>query len=559
MWGKGRGERDLSTKKKYKRPRPEGGVDKKAEIKTLDDGQKVIEYTVKFNGFTTDPVTGEFGKIPIDPKTFKLTDVFDSKLQYVSGSLYVDVYSPENRHRYRFAYPVGEDPVTTEKDDGTTTLIAEAEKFTRRISQDEGGGEDHDYEALHDYMWSDSKKEVKPRDALYIFVYQLELKDENIKGKSEIELHNKATVAYGDKSKSDDAVVYFTPEVLKKEGMHTHEDPTNIDIMEYTIYVNPGATDMVTAEGGSDIGRFTLTDQMDEILELKLDSVKVSRVDKETGEETLLTQVTDINEVKPGADCYVVQEGKGNTLKLTLPDNAYLKITYSAYIGATMNTSGSVTNTVTMDADITITESNTAEYEMDGSGGRMSGNDIDGAVFEVYTLKKDGGGESADSKKLQVQINEGGQETFEQFGGDISPNAKTGAPIAPKEDYDGYYLLVEKAAPDGYVPDPKPVVFKFAEKKTETEEGKETVPEKETVKVKYFEEDEKNYHEYEVEVQYIQPGDNVVIFENKPDVYELPETGGFGSMTYTLAGLLLIFGGAFCLMYRRNRIQKGGW
>lgn len=47
-----------------------------------------------------------------------------------------------------------------------------------------------------------------------------------------------------------------------------------------------------------------------------------------------------------------------------------------------------------------------------------------------------------------------------------------------------------------------------------------------------------------------------VEYKNKLNIYSLPETGGFGTMLYTIAGVLIILSGAGS-MYRR-KMRKGG-
>lgn len=49
---------------------------------------------------------------------------------------------------------------------------------------------------------------------------------------------------------------------------------------------------------------------------------------------------------------------------------------------------------------------------------------------------------------------------------------------------------------------------------------------------------------------------NLPTFENTTKSYDMPETGGPGTLPYTVAGLLLILGAVF-LMYIRSLRKKG--
>ena len=546
--GQGSGGK-LEGRRDYQITPREGDVIKSAEHELLEDGQEVIEYHVYFNAFRENPDKSSKDKYiileEIIPGTFSLADTFDSRLEYVKGSLYVETLSEEKRVRNRYKY--NGDPVI-ETGDKTTTLTAKADGFNIAEKTDEYSPKDNLVQYLEDIG-----------DAtIFHFVYKLKLKDEFMKsGDTNITLNNEAQVNYNGKSGSDDASVSFNPDVLKKEGLKALED--GLDVMQYTIDVNPGAADMATTTSESyNPDHYTLTDEMDRKLVLNdPNSIKVYRIEKkENGEEEkiLLERVADQNQVNPDSDYYVFQEAENNTFKLILPDEQHLEIEYSVRINDTIHAEGTVTNKVKLEAGITVEDSNEAKYTMDSDTATITGdaalrlykrdaskgNYMDGATFTVYTIANGG--------PIEAKIN-GVEKKFEKWE-NIKPTALDGESITSKEGYEGeYYILLETEAPSGYKGDPTPVVFKFGEPPKD-KDGKEI---EEKVNVTYDEQT------YEVTVQYIHAGDNVVVFDNSLNTYELPETGGFGSITYTLAGLLLILGGAFCLMYRRNNIQKGGW
>lgn len=546
--GIGRAERRLTAKNNYKRNQPEGGMLKDAEIVTLPDGSQEIEYRVSFNGFFLDPETGKYNEVAIDPNTFTLVDSFDSRLEYVPGSLQVEVYAPDTRRqRYTFDYKDKDgnpyDPTIVVNGDGTTTMTAEALNFDYRSYS---GGSSDDEPDLYEYMWSGSKEAPKPRDALYVFVYKLKLKDESLQA-TDLKLLNTATVNYNGKSSSDTAEVNFTPNVLDKKS--EYKGPVNgRDMMEYTIDVNPGGADMVTV-GTEDPTlnprRYTLTDQMSDQLELDPATIKVVRKNAD-GTETELERVSDQSLVVPENNYFVFQEADNNSFKLVLPDEQHIVITYSAFINGTTGSSGTAKNSVKLEGGITIEDSDNADYTVQGNSATMSGdtklrlfkqdamtgNYMDGAEFEVYTLM--------DGTGAKLNGTEYGLESYVT----VSPDDLDGADIMAKTGYDKtYYLLVEKKAPNGYMAVEEPVVFVFGE----PPKGEDGNPNPEMVTLEYQGES------YELEVQYVHTGDNVIVIPNTPNAYELPETGGEARAVMMAGVVTLLIGAAMVIAKGRRK------
>ena len=544
----------FTGKNEYTTTPQKGDVIKRADHKTSETGEEIIEYQVDFNAFTEENGTYKgIGKI--DPEKFYLEDQFDNRLEYVPDSLYVELIKPDKRTETRYTFRYVGDPTITEGSGNTPSVIeAHAAGFTKL---EEGGTGSESVKTLSEYMKNDTEG---VKDTLYRFHYSLKLKDEYMLAGDEdedITLNNSATVHYGDESGTDDASVSFKPDVLKKEGVYAQKDDKT-DVVNYKIDVNPGAADMARSFSEKyNMDHYTLTDEMDSKLTLDSGSVKVYRINKD-GTETQLERTSEKSLVKPDEDYYVLQEDEENIFKIILPDEQHLRIEYTAFVNGHSGQSGTAVNHVTLDASITVTDSNDAEYEINNDEATIRGDKMlklfkrdaasdeymSDATFAVYTITKSGG-------TIEAKIG-GETKEFEEWKNGIKPDALEGVEISPKGSYDGeYYILLETEAPRGYKGDPTPVVFKFGEPEKDEATGKDK---EEKVTVTY---DGNTYTD--VVVKYIHTGNNVVVFDNSPDVYELPETGGPGPMTYTLAGLLLILGGTFCLMYRRNRIQKGGW
>ncbi len=553
MAGYGNGDKNsFKAKHKYKEYPQAFDVKKDAKILDHESGDlsdNEIEYRVTFNGFTMS-LDGKYGTAPIDPTTFYLSDTFSSALEYVEGSLQVEVYAPDsNRHRYTFSYKdengTDRSPEIKINDDGTTTLEAFARYFNYRAYQ--GSTEDDTRTSLFDYMRGDDKNaNAKARDALYVFVYRLRVKDEYLNG-SDLHLDNTATVHYNGASDSDKASVGFTPDVLVKNGTHV-VDAKGYDIVKYSIEVNPAAIDMVTT-GVDDYnpGRYTLIDTMDEILELRPDSVKVFCIE-ENGNRKVLTRVADQASVKPKEYNYVLQEAEDNTFKLILPDEQHIIIEYEAEVIAEHGTSVSVTNTVTMEGGMSISDSSDADFKVDGnmvtlkSQANMrlfkqdasTGNYIDGATFKLYSISEGG--------SINAEI--GGDTYYFKEYRTLEPTALNGDSVGPEPDNDGeYYLLEETEAPNGYQLNEEPVIIVFAAKK----EGDPT-----TVDVTFR---DKVYNG--LEIYYIVTGDNVITFNNEPGLYQLPETGGRGyDYLYLTGGIFTFLGALFLLNKRRTYAGK---
>ena len=543
--GHGRDKNSFKATHTYKGSLPEFDVQKDGKILETDPEHPFnneIEYRVQFNGFTTDVSTGKYGKTKIDPDNFFLEDVFDSRLEYVKGSLQVEVYAPDShRHRYTFQYV--DDPKTETTDTGTK-LTAEAAGFSERTYQGTSGDNE---ETLWDYMKSKSNG-PRELDALYVFIYKLRVREEYIDGQA-LELKNEATVHYEGKTSGDDATVNFTPQFLIKDGKHELDDQ-GFDIMRYTVEVNPGAADMVTTER-EDLNpdRFTLTDEMDEILIFRMDTVKVYAVG-EDGTKEELTRVADQSLVKPGNKNFVLQMVSSNAFKLILPDQTHLRIEYDTDIDADHGASGSVSNTIKMEGGMEISDTNNAQFNMNSTNAWIkgdatmrlfkkdasTGNYLNGAEFQLYAPTKDG--ESGD---VEAKIG-GTQYSFKEYQS-LAPDDFKGAEIGPENgNKEGYYLLLETKAPSGFqrCTDPFLVVFK------EKGDG-----DPETIAVVY---EGKEYPE--VEVHYIARGDNVVIIEDQREEYKLPETGGSSPLYLYLLGSVFILAGGLALLYDRRLARE---
>lgn len=544
-------DHNFGIKHKYTTTRPEFGVNKDAEKLNANPDtpfSNEIEYHVDFNAFTTNPETGEIGEVAIDPSSFYLEDTFDSRLEYVPGSMEVYVYDPNWRLRAQYGIESEDGKVTFENKGDTTKLTVRAEAFDKLKWNKSGESE---YESLRRYM-THTEGDAKKRSAIYRFVYRLRVKDTCNTGEA-MEFNNEAVVHYGDKSSPDSATVDFTPEALVKDGEPKVDDHGN-QIVEYKIEVNPGAVDMVTVDSEDPLlnpGRYTLTDHMsEELLTLRSDSVKVYYIEED--KEIELERIADMTQVKPENTYYVLQETGENTFKLILPDEKYIRIKYSADVNAQHGNIVAVTNTIEMEGGTSVSDKDDADFTVQGNSGWIkgqtkmrlfkkdakSGNYIGDAEFAFYSIV----GDEGDTVNVKAKI-AGKDYTFTKCQ-KLEPDAIKGAEIGRQEEDDGnqYYLLVETRAPGGYQKNGEPVVIVFREK---TEEDPEAI------KVTY------DGEEYDSKIYYIVAGDNVVVIDNEPDIYSLPETGGNGPLWLYLLGSMFIMAGGLALLYDRKLARRG--
>ena len=538
VWGKdddGGSNNDVDTYTKYSK---EPTIVKNGEI---GEGN-IIDYTVRFDGYSVDATTGDVKKIEIDPDKFALEDVFDSRLEYVPGSLQVEVYKIVEDEGYYATYKYAGNPVSS---DGR--IYATASGFSEKI------GEKGYQPSLYKFMST-------ARRAYYIFSYQLRPKDRFVDGQ-ELEVTNNATVHFGDKTVTDDATVTFTPQILDKVAVQEFNGDKGTSLLHYSIDVNPGASDLVKGvyEGQSYDGEsYELLDTMDENLHLEWNTVKVEyeKGKDENGNPIWepLSRIYDrygVTHGKEGNKSYFldVLEDGSNGMLLVVPDELHIKVSYDALFDAKLGETVEVKNTVTLRGDIQLQDTEDRSFSMQESGATTGAgeavrltkidsdtkNPVDGSEFVLYYEGATGSG----GEVVSVEDNTSEHHTLKLDGkGAYKPVAKeNGVLINKVENYEGYYVLIETKAAEGYIKNPQPIVFKCDEPPVA---GAETV----TVTV--------GDQNYTVQVQYFNDVHNAYSFPNTRDEYRLPETGGQGyAYLYLLGGIFTVLGVVFLLNKKR--------
>ncbi len=348
-----------------------------------------------------------------------------------------------------------------------------------------------------------------------------------------LEVINTASMEFnGEKLYDAENVLYYKPKIMGKTAMQQAEGS---NLISFHLDINPAGIDLNPA--GSTI---TVTDTMGTNLTYKPGSLKVTG---ETGELVSGYSLTTSRVGDEDGD----GEGDHDQLKLTgLPDDRHLNICYEAFVTGT----GSILVENYAEIEKVTTTGLSADTKFDVHSSEAGG----GASYDYFTLLKVD--QSNESKVLQdaafevyaaarlpedAEITENtfvfGEETSaskysaESLGtvvtdekGEASTEFLSGIEIGK------YYILKETEAPAGYVQRQDPILVYFA--------GIEPVPEDLDSNAKV------------IGISYI------YTIGNESYQVELPETGGTGTVPYTMAGIALIATAALLYRKKQRRVRK---
>lgn len=340
-----------------------------------------------------------------------------------------------------------------------------------------------------------------------------------------IPVHNDAEVRCGDgteyKAFHD---LSYTPKALSKTAK---QNVAGSNVISFEVEINPAGVDL--NPNGTTI---KVTDTMGENLTLNVNT-PLSVLDSNGNEVQGYSLKTDVTTDEAGKEC--------EQLILTgLPDNRYLKICYEALV-TEQGDNIEVSNTASIEGVAETKLDDETKFDISNTSGSGQGSIdyftihkvdednvqkyLQGAKFNIYKATPDTNG------TYTFGTGTGQTKYSAELIGDYTTDASGKIEVRNEKVQTGqYYILEETEAPKGYIKPEEPKLVYFA--------GANEVPA--TV--------DKN-----AEVIGI-----TYVFTVKNEAYkvELPETGGTGTIPYTMAGIALIVTAALLYMNENKKTNK---
>ncbi len=468
-----------------------------------EDG--TVDYTVLFNNDNHDTDTGY-----LNAKTLSayFHDVFDEKMEYVPGSLRVTGYMQGDRINWLNTYKYAGDIQGNE-------MHISAEEFLYESTNPLHAG----WTELYTYRnWEEFYSDISK--GTYVFTYKLKFKDEYLYAtdQNEMEADNVAEVTWDENGTSGPATAHatFNTGLLNKHLVREE------DQLYFTVYVNRQGLDMDTKSD-----TIAVTDTMSETISVYWDTIQLYYQDGNDdwinfhSEDSLHTYTITYNQ-------------HTNTLHFVVPDALPVKIEYTTLVTET----GTVTvhNTVSVDGKDHVTDYTDATFHIEGHSGSASGH-----MHEITLMKEDGDtgmplpnvtlylyGPMGDPKAIVPAgqpafiIAESGEELY--YIGAFTTGEDGTTPI--RNQYlteGGPYALVEHAPPLGYKKPDKPTYFYFYQ------------------------------HDPDGIIQMVT---TIIAVDNFPYNYELPETGGVGTLPFGIIGMVCMAAPIVYSIIRRKRERR---
>ena len=483
---------------------------------TNEDG--VYNYSVWFNsGDGEASIFHKNSNGQTDVQSLVLEDVFDSRMEYVPGSLCVNVWEWWDHSELvtRFRLREGQNPDFTTTDDGKICMTVSAANLIGFEGKDDQI--DHSllnvikYLPLHGYQ--------------YEFTYQLRVKDEvkNTTTEGILQLDNTAYIKWNDSDGPQTVEpahnhVNYNTGILQK-GMETVE---NSNTVNFSILVNHNALNLTGVENGS----YVLYDTMSSNLTLLYNSLVVEVINKNTGA---------VDQKLSLADCKFSYDQDKNQMTFNLPDEKVIRLTYSCRVSGISGETAQIGNVVELHGRSTIQDFVDTEFKIKEHQGSADGSSTS---LKFHLQKQDGNNHNSLAGvtfRLYGDVKHNSDESLITANGKVLyyyDSYTTGADgialIAHTYLAAGHlYALVEESPPSGYVALSEPYVFYM-----------ENPPEGLTT---------------DIDVVF---NESIQVVKNYPIVYELPETGGAGTNLYTMAGLMLMLISTAFLLYRRRKRRR---
>lgn len=325
----------------------------------------------------------------------------------------------------------------------------------------------------------------------------------------EIPVYNKAEIRSGNEILyKAEHLLHYTPKALSKTAK---QNVAGSNVISFEVEINPAGVDL--NPNGTTI---KVTDTMGENLTLNINT-PLSVLDRNGNEVLGYALKTDVIKDEAGKE--------HEQLILTgLPDNRYLKICYEALV-TEQGDNIEVSNTASIEGVAeTKLDENTA-FDVSNTSGSGQGS-ID--YFTLHKVDEDNVQKYLQGAKFNIYKatpDENGKYTFGTGTGETKYSAKlignyttdaSGKIEVKNENVQAgqYYILEETEAPRGYIKPEKSILVYFA--------GANEVPA------------DVDKNAQVIGITYA--------FTVKNEAYkvELPETGGIGTIPYTMAGITLI-------------------
>ena len=473
----------------------------------FNDG--TIDYTVVFRN-TIPGSYGEHGYLQ-NAEVVTFTDTFDSRLEYVDGTLTVTCYDPWRPSMWLVKYTY-DGPITG------NSIAVTADQFNlyeiNHAALDAGWGIDWlaslgtYYTYYHNIAGGD-----------HTFTYTLKVKDEYMYSTdySQYILANIAELKWDANGTSGPAIerTIFETGLMDKQAVQENNK------LKFTIHINRHALDIL-----SGIDTLTIEDTMTENLSVYWKTIKLYYED------------ADGNWIDfDSSDKYtytVTYDDLNNTLKFVVPDELHIKIDYTTLI--TESGMVSVNNSVEITGKAQVADIVDATFKVQDHSGGATGSKheitllkqdgltkapLPGATFLLYGPMGDPNAVVPDGEDEYVTAENG---KILRFIGSYTTDAAGTVNIETQYlTIGGPYALVETTAPIGYEIMETPTYF-------------------------YFYEADPN--------GIIQSVTTLIAIENFNDIILLPETGGMGTLPLTMVGATLTVLPILYIIIRRKRERR---
>lgn len=274
---------------------------------------------------------------------------------------------------------------------------------------------------------------------------------------------------YGDEDVDYDDVT-LSRQNLGKEGNYSSQSGA---VYPFTITINPFGEDLIAGEGNDEI---TLIDELGSSLILDTSSIRIYNTslleaEKEKDEADRNMESAQIDSVSWKAEVVQAQDGS-QTLRLTVPDNQPLTITYNTLVNAAPGQKVSISNVAHWEGysspqNGTVQQDN-FQYETSGTvGGQetpalvvtkldQSNTSIalEGAVFALREVAH----YDADAESFSASTNTSEHTAITNGQGKAAFPENSSWTM----EFNTIYSLTETSAPEGYVADMEPVYLAIA-------------------------------------------------------------------------------------------------
>ena len=450
------------------------------------EGDGIYPYSVWFNPGAEDSgiEADDWEKLV----NLSLVDTFDSRLEYVAGSVEVSIWDPMDDDlpvaTYSIPEVAEESAIKIVEGEKTTTMTVS----TSALFELENYGKDYQYE----------------------FTYKLQVKDEVKKTATQGELHleNAAVIQWEQAAGTPESlgpakceVVYDTG-ILQKDMKRLNELQ---NLLEFTILVNENGLNLVgELEGSPDT--FVLQDEMSSNLTLIYTSLKIELLDvlDENGNPVVRTP----------EECAFAYNPDENSMSLTLPDGHPIRLTYNCKVTGDSKDTVTVKNTVRIEGYQDIHDEKNTTFVIHENTGTVGNQSIGfmlqkqdgynfkplpGVSFELYGDVKRSNGNS-----ITVQ----GKQLW--YYATFTTDQENGMVLIDTLSAGHLYALKELTPPNGYLSQEEPYLFYM-----------ENPPDGNAL-----------------DVDIVAEG-SLVVIKNYPISYTLPKTGAAGTHWFTLCGLIL--------------------